>query len=107
VLDLPAEVMACSKDGEILDMNAEAAILFGTDGGFSLLGANVLECHPESARVKLERMLKDQNTNAYYNTENGVTRFFYQAPWYQDGQYAGFIEISFEVPEQIPHYIRG
>jgi hypothetical protein len=45
-------------------------------------------------------------TNAYFNTENDEKRFFFQSPWYKDGQYAGLVEISFRVPEEIPHFIR-
>ena len=68
--------------------------------------ANVLACHPEPSRSKLEGMLDKQTANAYFNTENGEKRFFFQSPWYKEGRYAGFVEISFEVPENIPHFIR-
>jgi hypothetical protein len=106
VKELPAEVMVCDPDGLILEMNAEAALLFAADGGRSLLGRNVLECHPDPSRRKLEVMLEEQTANAYFNTENGEKRFFLQSPWYQRGRYAGFVEISLAVPEEIPHFIR-
>ena len=106
VKEIPAEVMVCDPDGLILEMNAEAALLFTDDGGRSLLGRNVLECHPDPSRRKLEAMLEEQTANAYFNTENGKKRFFFQSPWYQGGRYAGFVEISFAVPEEIPHFIR-
>jgi len=103
----PAEIMACGADGVILELNAEAESLFAADGGRGLLGSNVHDCHPEPSRAKLEGMMAKQVSNAYYNTENGEKRFFYQAPWYKNGQYAGFVEISFEVPEEVPHFLRG
>jgi hypothetical protein len=31
----------------------------------------------------------------------------YQSPWYRDGQYAGFVEISLEIPFDMPHFIRA
>jgi PAS domain-containing protein len=105
VQELPAEVMLCDPDGLILAMNAAAQVLFAKDGGRDLLGRNVLACHPHPARGKLERMLKQQTANAYFNTEHGEKRFFFQSPWYRDGHYAGFVEISFVVPEGIPHFI--
>jgi hypothetical protein len=107
VKELPAEVMVCDSRGIILEMNIEAEALFATDGGLDLLGTDVLECHPDAARNKLQRMMEAQTPNAYFNTENGQKRFFYQTPWYQNGHYAGFTEISFEVPEEIPHFLRG
>jgi len=106
VKELPAEVMVCDPQGTILEMNAESAVLFEKDGGRSLLGSNVLACHPEPSRLKLEGMLKQQTANAYFNTENGEKRFFFQSPWYKDGLFAGFVELSFAVPQNIPHFIR-
>jgi transcriptional regulator with PAS, ATPase and Fis domain len=107
VKQLPAEVMVCDSDGTILEMNDEAGTLFEEDGGRGLIGSNVLDCHPEPSRGKLENMMKEQVPNAYFNTENGEKRFFFQSPWYQEGRYAGFVEISFEVPDEIPHFLRG
>ena len=107
VQELPAEVMVCGVDGTILAMNAAAEQLFAEQGGTGLLGSNVLDCHPEPSRSKLEGMLARQVSNAFYNTEAGRKRFFFQAPWYQDGRYAGFVEISFEVPEEVPHFVRA
>jgi hypothetical protein len=107
VKELPAEILVCSADGIILEMNAEAELLFAADGGRGLLGSNVLDCHPEPSRAKLEGMMAKQVSNAYFNTEVSEKHFFFQAPWYKDGQYAGFVEISFEVPEELPHFLRG
>jgi hypothetical protein len=106
VRELPAEVTICDRVGTILEMNTHAEALFAADGGQNLLGASVLDCHPDPSLSKLERMMKEQTANAYFNTENGEKRFFFQSPWYQDGHYAGFVEISFRVPEIIPHFIR-
>ena len=106
VKELPAEVMVCDSNGVILSMNDHAQLLFASDGGKGLLGANVLDCHPDPSLQKLQGMLADQSTNCYFNTEDGEKRFFFQSPWYQDGRYCGYVEISFPVPEKIPHFIR-
>ena len=108
VKELPAEIMVCDPTGIILEMNDQAGVLFSEDGGSGLIGTNVLDCHPEPALGKLEGMLDRQAANAYFNTENGEKRFFFQSPWYKEGQYAGFVEISFGVPSSgdIPHFVR-
>ena len=106
VKELPAEIMVCDSSGIILEMNAQAEVLFANDGGRGLLGTQVLACHPDPSRGKLETMLDKQTSNSYFNTENGEKRFFFQSPWYTTSQYAGFVEISFEVPEEIPHFAR-
>lgn len=107
VKELPAEVMVCNSKGIITEMNLEAEVLFARDGGSGLLGTDVLDCHPEPSRSKLQGMMEKPVTNAYYSTENGEKRFVFQAPWTLDGQYAGFVEISFQVPDDIPHFVRG
>jgi len=105
VEELPAEIMVCDTVGLILEMNTQAEALFAEDGGRDLLGTNVLNCHPDLARGKLERMMEEQTANTYFNTEDGEKRFFFQSPWHKDGVYAGFVEISFRLPEEIPHFI--
>jgi transcriptional regulator with PAS, ATPase and Fis domain len=107
VLEFPAEVVVTDTTGIIIEMNKEAEALFAEDGGSGLLGSNVLDCHPDPSRKKLEHIMDRQVSNAYLNTESGETRFFFQAPWKKDGQYAGFVEISFVVSDEIPHFIRG
>jgi transcriptional regulator with PAS, ATPase and Fis domain len=106
VTDFPAEIMVSDPTGIILEMNASAEAVFETDGGRNLLGKHVLSCHPEPARTKLAGMMEKQIMNVYFNTEKGEKRFFFQSPWYRDGRFAGFVEISFEVPGDIPHFIR-
>jgi len=106
VRELPAEIMVCDPSGTIIEMNIQAEELFAEDGGRDLLGCDVLDCHPDPARSKLEGMLDKQTANSYFNTENGEKRFFYQSPWYKENRYAGFVEISFEVPGKIPHFVR-
>jgi nitrogen fixation/metabolism regulation signal transduction histidine kinase len=107
VQEFPAGIMVCDTAGFIHEMNAEAEGLFAKDGGLSLLGSDVKACHPAPSREKLEHMMEKQTSNAYFSTETGQKRFFFQSPWVQQGQYAGFIEISFEVPEEITHFVRG
>jgi hypothetical protein len=35
-----------------------------------------------------------------------VKKLIYQTPWYAGGEYAGFVEISLEIPFEMPHFIR-
>jgi hypothetical protein len=30
----------------------------------------------------------------------------HQTPWLKDGRYAGFVEMSLEIPAQMPHFVR-
>ena len=106
VKEFPAAITVCNPDGIILEMNDKAARTFAKDGGYGLIGKNVLDCHPDPARGKLERLMDRQRTNVYTIEKNGVKKLIYQTPWFQGGQYAGFIEFSFEIPFEVPHFVR-
>ena len=103
---LPAAVTVCEADGRIIEMNAKAREVFAEDGGTGLLGRNVLDCHPEPARTKLGEMMDKGQANVYTIEKRGLKKLIYQAPWFRDGQYAGHVEISFEIPRDLPHHKR-
>lgn len=105
--EFPGAITVCDRDGTILDMNDRAAQVFAADGGRALIGRNVLDCHPEPARTKLRGLLGSGKPNVYTIEKNGVRKLIYQAPWYQDGEYRGFVELSLEIPEAMPHFVRG
>ena len=105
VKEYPGAVTVCDAQGLILYMNERAVkVLSGT--GKSLVGQNVLDCHPEPARTKLAELLRTQASNSYTIEKNGVKKLIHQSPWYQDGKYGGFVELSIEIPLSMPHYIR-
>jgi hypothetical protein len=107
VKEFPAAATICDPDGVILEMNDKAAKTFEKDGGRALIGKNLLDCHPEPARGKTERLLAARKPNVYTIEKNGVKKMIYQSPWYRNGEYAGFVELSLEIPLEIPHFIRN
>lgn len=106
VKEFPGAVTVCDTDGIITEMNKKAAMVFEEDGGRALIGRNVLDCHPEPARSELADLMKTQKRNIYTIEKNGIKKLIYQSPWYHEGQYAGFIEISIEIPFEMPHFVR-
>ena len=107
VKEFPAAVTVTASDGEIIEMNDKAAAIFEEDGGYDLIGSNILDCHPESARNKLKQLMEGQLENIYTIEKNGMKKLIYQTPWFKEGLPAGFIEFSFEIPLDIPHHIRN
>ncbi len=99
-------ITVCDPDGTILEMNDKAVRTFQEQGGAALIGTNMLDCHPEPARTKTRELLDSRRTNVYTIEKRGQKKLIYQAPWYQDGQYRGFIELSLELPADMPHFIR-
>ena len=104
--DVDVAVTVCAKDGTILDMNGKSRKTNLRPGQESILGQNVLDCHPEPARSLLEDMLRNPRTNVYTVEKEGLKKLIFQTPWYDEGEYAGFMELSMVLPENIPHRVR-
>lgn len=100
-------VTVCDIKGTILYMNKKSIQTFSKDGGAALIGKSLLECHPEPARRKLMELLENQKSNTYTIEKNGVKKMIHQTPWFENGKYKGLIEFSFEIPQELPHFIRG
>jgi PAS domain-containing protein len=103
---VPGAVTICDAQGVILEMNATAIRQFADSGGRELVGRNLLDCHPEPARSRVERLLSDRQANVYTTEKGGIRRLVYQAAWFDQGRFGGLIEISLEIPTQIPHFVR-
>ncbi|MDD5503070.1 MAG: diguanylate cyclase [Candidatus Thermoplasmatota archaeon] len=106
VKEFPGAVTVCDRDGIILEMNEKACKTFAKDGGAALVGKNVLGCHPEPAKSKLKGMLSAGKSNVYTIEKSGVKKLIYQSPWYENGKYMGFVELSLEIPFEMPHFVR-
>jgi transcriptional regulator with PAS, ATPase and Fis domain len=100
-------VTVCDADGILIEMNDKAAKIFEQEGGRALIGNSLFDCHPERARAELEHLMETRQRNVYTIEKNGVKKIIYQTPWYQNGLYAGFIELSLEIPFELPHFVRG
>jgi PAS domain-containing protein len=106
IRNAPFAVTVCDAEGIIIEMNEKAVEIFAADGGRALIGANVLDCHPEPARSKLADQLGNGGVNCYTIEKNGRKKLIYQAPWFRDGRAAGIVELSLEIPSDLPHFIR-
>jgi PAS domain-containing protein len=107
VQEFPGAITVCDTQGLILEMNDLAAQMFAAEGGQALVGTNLLECHPQGAREKLEEMLASPHKNVYTIEKAGQKKLIYQTPWYLDGDFAGFIELAVEIPFEMPHFVRS
>ncbi|MBM3286186.1 MAG: hypothetical protein FJY88_02385 [Candidatus Eisenbacteria bacterium] len=104
--EFPAAITVCDRDGIIVAMNEGSVATFEADGGRGLVGRNLLDCHPERARSKLRALLAAGGTNTYTIERGKVRKLIHQAPWYRGGEVAGLVEISFVIPETLPHFVR-
>ncbi len=104
--EFPAAVTVCDRNGKILAMNKKACSTFAEEGGAKLIGTNLFDCHSEPAKSKVKDLLKSEKPNVYTIEKAGVKKLIYQSPWFQNGTYAGFVELSLPIPRELPHFIR-
>jgi transcriptional regulator with PAS, ATPase and Fis domain len=105
--EFPGAVTVCDRSGVIVEMNEKSAKAFEADGGRALIGTNLLACHPEPSRSQVVGLLANPRVNAYTIEKRGVRKLIYQAPWFQDGVCQGLVELSLEIPDSMPHFIRA
>ncbi len=104
--EFPAAVTVCDANGIILMMNEKSVATFAEEGGARLIGSNLLDCHAEPARSKVANLLKSKSLNVYTIEKGGIKKLIYQSPWYENGKYAGFVELSLPIPTEMPHFVR-
>ena len=103
---LPVAVTVTSADGTITAMNARSRETFAKDGGGALLGRSIFDCHPEPALTKTRTLYAAQGPNHYTIRKNGQRKIIHQVPWFDGGRFAGFVEISIPIPDDLPHFDR-
>ncbi len=97
--EVPFPITICDKEGIIVAMNQKSIEQFAEDGGAELIGKSLLDCHPEPARIKLVKLLKDKTVNTYISSSGNRKSLIHEAPWFVNGEYQGFVEISIDVTD--------
>ncbi|MGB5106428.1 MAG: diguanylate cyclase [Candidatus Zixiibacteriota bacterium] len=100
-------ITVADANGTITEMNPTSIATFSTDGGAKLIGSEVLACHPEPSRSKLEAMYEQQRPNHYTIQKNGQKKIIHQIPLFKEGTFQGYVEISVPIPNNLPHFDRG
>ncbi len=104
--EIKVAITVIDKDGKILEMNDKSQEVFQKYGGGQLIGHSVYDCHSPDSRQKLGGLITNRETNSYTIEKNGVKKLIYQTPWYRDGELGGLVELSMEIPSEMPHFIR-
>lgn len=104
--EINAAVTVCDAQGTIVYMNDKSLEVFKSDGGKSLIGTSLFDCHPEPSLSKVKELLATEKTNIYTIEKNGKKKIIYQSPWHTNNVFAGLIEISIELPDEMEHFVR-
>ena len=104
--ELPMAITVCDTHGTIVYMNEKSKTTFSNDGGGDLVGKNLFDCHSLSSVKKIKQLLKTKSSNIYTIKKNAIKKMIIQTPWFQKDSLMGLVEISIELPENIPHFDR-
>jgi DUF438 domain-containing protein len=104
--ELPFAITVCDTDAIILYMNDRSISTFNKYGGAEIIGSSLFEYHHGPSALKLRELFDTQTKNAYTIEKNGIKKIIYQSPWFKDGEFAGLIELSLEIPMNMAHFVR-
>ncbi len=107
VAELPFAVTVCDTKGVVLYMNERSIATFQKYGGVDVIGTSLFLYHRGPSAEILQRLLDQADKHVYTIEKNGLKKIIYQSPWYENGNFAGLIELSLEIPFDMPHYVRG
>ncbi len=99
-------MIVSDAEGNIIYMNEKEANNLKDEGGRSLIGKNLFDCHKESSNEKIRHILATGEKNIYTIEKKGKKKLIYQAPWYAGDAIGGLVELSLEIPFEMPHFIR-
>ena len=104
--ELQVAITVSDREGRILYMNGKSAATFAKQGGKSLEGSDLRDCHKPESWQKIMQILETGKANCYTIEKNGVKKMIWQAPWQKNGTVEGLVEFSIEIPFTMDHFIR-
>jgi len=105
--EFKGSITICDREGIVVYMNERSKMQFAKSDEVVLIGKSLIDCHPEPARSVLKKMLADASPNSYTIEKKGIHKMIHQTPWIENGEFRGVVELSYEIPEHLPHHIRG
>ena len=72
-----------------------------------MIGSNVFDHHREPATSQLRTIIARKQTTTYTTQKENCTTLVRIAPWFRvEEEYAGFVLITFELPEHLPNIVK-
>lgn len=102
----PAEIMVCDPHGTILEMSNLSIQIYEKEGGAQLIGRNVFDHHAEPAKSQMMSVVNQKRHIIYTTEKGGLKKLISIAPWYREGEYAGFALIVLDLPAKIPNIVK-
>ena len=95
-------ITVADLEGIVIYQNERSVVVNG-----DVRGRSMIPCHSERSRQIIARLIEQKENNVYTIQKGALRKMIYQTPWYKEGEVAGLVEFSLEIPETMPHYVRG
>jgi len=103
----PGSITVADNEGTILWMNEAAIERYASFGGRSLIGTNMLDCHPEPSRTTVARMLANPGVNVYTVEKRGRRSLVHHSTWYDGDRPGGLVELILDLPAEVRNVVRS
>ena len=100
--ELKLAITVADINDNIIYMNEKSKLTFPN----SKIGDNLASCHKQISMDKVRKFKESDISNTYTIKKNGIKKLIHQTPWYKDGNIAGLVEFSIEIPNELPHFDR-
>lgn len=94
VEEFPGMISVCDVNGKILVLNKKIAEYFSSSGGEKLIGSNLFDCHGQTSGQEIHQLMTQKKADVYIAEEKGEKELVIHSPWYQEGVFAGLVEIT-------------
>ena len=74
-------LIVSNAEGMIIYLNETAIGNYHKDGGATLIGKNLMDCHNENSRRIILEIMTTHQKNVYTIDKRGKRKIIYQAPW--------------------------
>ncbi len=102
-----AAVTVSDDKGILLYLNDKARAIFETPENAPLVGKSMFDCHKQASQEMIRAMMESKAPHVYTIEKKGVKKLIYQAPWFENGVFKGLVELSMELPSEVPpHKVR-
>ena len=103
---LDGSVIVSDIEGKVIYANKKAESTFVKPGEAPLQGRDLMSCHNENSKKIIRGIMDMKTKNVYTIEKKGKKKLIYQTPWIVDGELKGIVELSLEIPFDMPHFVR-
>jgi len=102
--EIDSTLIVCDENEIIIELNDKASKVYDKKG--DLIGSKLLDCHPKKYKPIVAKLIKERKPSCYTTETKKGKHFVYHTPWFEAGEYRGFVEMVIPIPDNMPNIVR-